>query len=145
MAVASATVSAVVALIVVAPSPTAADAAARFAAVSLNASVVVPVLLAPSIVVAKATDAASVAVIFTASLRPPSEAPAMAAAVSLMLYTTALAKAAMVVACAAVARVFAVTVPARVSTAFVEAARAAAGPLLSSVAAAQLREAWMAV
>ena len=83
-------------------------------------------MVAPSIVVAKATDAASVAVIFTASLRPPSEAPAMAAAVSLMLYTTALSKAAMVVACAAVASVFAVTVVARVSTAFDEAARAAA-------------------
>ena len=57
-------------------------APATAAAVSVTSYVVVPLFEAASIVVASDTVASVDAVMFTASLRPPAEPPAIAVAVS---------------------------------------------------------------
>ena len=98
------------------------EAAARLAGESSTAQELTPEFVAFSTIVAIATvKVPPFAVIFTASLRAALPAAVVSllrlAEVSVMLYTTALVKAEIVLAWAKVASVVAVTVPARVSTA----------------------------
>ena len=85
MAVAWSTVALVAAVIVPAPLPTEASAAARFSAVSLRLYDLVPLLVKPSMMVAWATVALVVAVIVPAALATPVAAAARFSAVSLRL------------------------------------------------------------